>query len=56
MGPMVSIVVLLFAKLVIEKVDVVGNAVLVEQPVKLLIIDTVCALHLAIPAGVLGRM
>jgi hypothetical protein len=38
-GPVVIIVVLPFAKLVVEQVDVVGDAVLIEQLVKLLLVD-----------------
>ena len=40
MGPVVIVIVLPFAKLVIEQMDVVADAVLVEQLVKLLLIDS----------------
>ena len=39
MGPVVIVIVLPFAKLVIEQMDVVADAVLVEQLVELLLID-----------------
>jgi hypothetical protein len=38
--PMIIVIVLPFLKLVVEQVDVVANAVLVEELVKLLFIDT----------------
>jgi len=37
---MIIVIVLPFLKLVVEQVDVVANAVLVEELVKLLFIDT----------------
>jgi hypothetical protein len=39
MGPVVIVIVLPFAQLVIEQVDVVADAVLVEQSIKPLLID-----------------
>jgi hypothetical protein len=36
----VIVVVLPFAKLIVEQMDVVGHAVLIEQLVKLLLVDT----------------
>lgn len=41
MWPMVIVIVLPFAKLVIEQVDVVGDAVLVQELVELLGINAV---------------
>ena len=38
--PMIIVIVLPFLKLVVEQVDVVADAVLVEELVKLLFIDT----------------
>ena len=40
MRPMVIVIVLPFLKFVVEQVDVVADAVLVEELVKLLFIDT----------------
>ena len=40
MGPVVIIIVLPFAKFVVEQVDIITDAVLVEELVKLLFIDT----------------
>jgi hypothetical protein len=39
-GPVVIVIVLPFLKLVVKQVDVVRDAVLVEQLVKLLFVDT----------------
>ena len=41
MGPVVIVIVLPFAKLVVEQVDIVADAVLVEQLIKLLFINPV---------------
>jgi hypothetical protein len=40
MGPVVIVVVLPFAKLVVEQMDIVADAILVEQLIKLLLVDT----------------
>jgi hypothetical protein len=40
MGPMVIVIVLPLAKLVVEQVDIVGNAVLVQELVELLFVDS----------------
>ena len=50
MGPVVVIVILPLPKLLVEQVNVIGDAVLVEELVELLVIDAVRALHLAIEA------
>jgi hypothetical protein len=39
--PVVIIIVLPFLKLVVEEMDVVANAVFIEQLLKLLLVDTV---------------
>lgn len=41
MGPVKIVIVLPFAEFVVEQVDIVSNAVLVQQLVELLIIDPV---------------
>ena len=41
MRPVVIVVVLPLAQLLVEQVDVVGDAVLVEQLVELLVVDAV---------------
>jgi hypothetical protein len=43
MGPVVIVIVLPFLKLVVEQMDIVADAILVEQLVKLLLVDTVGA-------------
>ena len=45
---MVIVVVLPFPQLLVEQVDVVADAVLVEELVELLVIDAMRSLHLAI--------
>jgi hypothetical protein len=45
---MVIVVVLPLAQLLVEQVDVIGDAVLVEELVELLVIDTVRAFDLAV--------
>jgi hypothetical protein len=51
MGPVVIVIVLPFAKFVVEQVDIIPDAVLVEELVKLLLVDAVRALDLAIQPG-----
>ena len=48
MRPVVIVVVLPLAQLLVEQVNVVGDAVLVQELVELLVIDTVGALDLAV--------
>ena len=48
MRPVVIVVVLPLAQLLVEQVDVVGDAVLVEQLVELLVVDAMRALDLAV--------
>jgi len=48
MGPVVIVIVLPFLKLVVEQMDIVADAILVEQLVKLLLVDTVGALDFAV--------
>jgi hypothetical protein len=48
MGPVVIVIVRPFLKLVVEQMDIVADAILVEQLVKLLLVDTVGALDLAV--------
>ncbi len=50
MGPVVVVVVLPFAQLLVEEVDIVADAVLVEQLVELLVVDAVRAFDLAVEA------
>ena len=48
MGPVVIVIVLPFAKFVVEQVDIIADAVLVEELVKLLLVDAVRTFDLAI--------
>jgi hypothetical protein len=48
MGPVVILIVLPFAKFVVEQVDIIADAVLVEELVKLLLVDAVRTFDLAI--------
>lgn len=40
MGPVVIVIVLPFTQLVVEQVNIVADAILVEQLIKLLLIDS----------------
>ena len=56
MGSVVIVIVLPFLKLVVKQVDVIGDAVPVEQLVKLLFVDTMRTSTLPFRRGVFGRM
>jgi hypothetical protein len=49
-GAVVVVIVLPFSQLLVEEVDVVADAVLVEQLIELLVVDAVRALDLAVQA------
>jgi len=48
MGPVAIVVVLPLAQLLVKQMNVVGDSVLVQELVELLVIDTVGAFHLAV--------
>ena len=48
MGPVVIIVILPLPELLVEQVDVIGDAILVEELVELLVVDPVRPLDLAV--------
>ena len=48
MGPVIIVVVLPFAQLVVEQVDIVADAILVEELVKLLLVDAARTFDLAV--------
>ena len=48
MGPVVVIVILPLSEFLVEQVNVIGNAVLVEELVELLVVDPVLPLDLAV--------
>ncbi len=53
---MVTVIVLPLAQLVVEQVNLVADAALVQQPVELLIIDACERSTLPLTCGVRGRM
>lgn len=55
-GPVAIVVVLPLAQLLVVQLNVVGDPVLVQELVELLVVDPVGAFHFAVQCGVLGRM
>jgi len=53
---MIGVVVLPLAQLLVEQVDVLGDAVLVQELVELLVIDSVGSFDHAVEMRVQGRM
>jgi hypothetical protein len=53
---MVTLVVLPLPQLLVKQVNVVGDAIGIEQLVELLVVHPVRALNLAVQCGVRGRM
>jgi hypothetical protein len=51
MGPVVVIVILPLPELLVEQVNVIGNAVVVEELIELLVVDPVRPLDLAVEMG-----
>ena len=51
---MIVVVILPFTQFLVEQMDVVADAILIEQLVELLVVDAVRPLHFAVQAGCAG--